>query len=105
MLCFTRQDLRGLQDLGDPNSLHLTTPNPQSGRERLRHLVMGSPDGVRGAINDVVLTYPDTRTYQRDVVVPLKLLGNLWYRAISAPDLGLRRTGDRNPQGSYISEE
>jgi len=28
------------------------------------------------AINDVVLTYPDLRTYQSDVAVPLKLLAD-----------------------------
>ncbi|MBW4462157.1 MAG: hypothetical protein KME47_18235 [Nodosilinea sp. WJT8-NPBG4] len=26
------------------------------------------------AINDVVLTYPDLRTYEKDVAIPLKLL-------------------------------
>lgn len=30
------------------------------------------------AINDVVLTYPDLRTYQSDVAVPLKLLAEFW---------------------------
>jgi len=30
------------------------------------------------AINDVVLTYPDLRTYQLPVAVPLKLLAKFW---------------------------
>lgn len=30
------------------------------------------------AINDVVLTFPDLRTYQSDVAVPLKLLAQFW---------------------------
>ncbi len=30
------------------------------------------------AINDVVLTYPDLRTYQSDVAVPLRLLAEFW---------------------------
>lgn len=30
------------------------------------------------AIDDGVLTYPDLRTYQRDVAVPLKLLAEFW---------------------------
>ncbi|MEP0949533.1 MULTISPECIES: HNH endonuclease domain-containing protein [Cyanophyceae] len=30
------------------------------------------------AINDVVLTYPDLRSYQSDVAVPLKLLAEFW---------------------------
>ncbi|MGG6241598.1 HNH endonuclease domain-containing protein [Nodosilinea sp. AN01ver1] len=30
------------------------------------------------AINDVVLTYPDLRTYHSDVAVPLKLLAEFW---------------------------
>ena len=71
MLCFTRQDLRGLQDLGDQNPLHLTTPNPQPGRERLRHLVIGSPEGVRSTINLLhVLTYAEQATWSPLVTIP-----------------------------------
>ena len=71
MLCFTRPDLRGLQDLGDLNPLHLTTPNPQPGRERLRHLVIGSPEGVRSTINLLhVLTYAEQATWSPLVTIP-----------------------------------
>jgi hypothetical protein len=44
MLCFTRQDPRVLEELGDLNPLRLANPNPRP--ERLRHLVIGSPEGV-----------------------------------------------------------
>lgn len=30
------------------------------------------------AINDVVLTFPDLRTYESDVAIPLKLLAKYW---------------------------
>ncbi len=71
MLCFTRQDLRGRQDLGDLSPLQLATPNPQPGRERLRHLVIGSPEGVRGAINLLhVLTYAEQATWSQLIAIP-----------------------------------
>jgi hypothetical protein len=71
MLCFTRQDLRGPQDLGDLSPLHLTTPRPQPGRERLRHLVIGSPDGVQATINLLhVLTYAEQATWSPLVTIP-----------------------------------
>lgn len=53
------------------------------------------------AINDVVLTFPDLRTYQSDVAVPLKLLAQFWtayYWPFVDPDMpiqqGHRRLGD-----------
>jgi hypothetical protein len=53
------------------NSLCLETPNAQPGRERLRHLVIGSPDGVRGAINHLhLLQYPEQREWSRLVNIP-----------------------------------
>ena len=71
MLCFTRQDPRVLPELGDLNPLRLATPNPQPGRERLRHLVIGSPDGVRGAINHLhLLRYAEQREWSRQFAIP-----------------------------------
>ncbi|MGG6238371.1 hypothetical protein ACQ4N7_06990 [Nodosilinea sp. AN01ver1] len=71
MLCLTRQDPPVLQELGDSNPLRLTTPSAQPGRERLRHLVIGSPEGVRGAIHHLhLLNYAEQREWSRLVTIP-----------------------------------
>jgi len=71
MLCFTRQDPRVLQELRDLNPLHLANPSPQPGRERLRHLVIGSPEGVRATINLLhVLTYAEQATWSQLITIP-----------------------------------
>ncbi|PSN10949.1 hypothetical protein C7271_25255 [filamentous cyanobacterium CCP5] len=71
MLCFTRQDLGVLAELRGLNPLRLATPSPQPGRERLRHLVIGSPDGVRGAINHLhLLRYAEQREWSRQFTIP-----------------------------------
>jgi hypothetical protein len=60
MLCLTRQE-----------PLRLATPNPQPGRKRLRHLVIGSPGGVRGAINHLHLVqYAERLEWSRQVTIP-----------------------------------
>jgi hypothetical protein len=47
------------------------TSAAQPGRERLRHLVIGSPDGVRGAINHLhLLRYAEQREWSRLVTIP-----------------------------------
>jgi hypothetical protein len=46
------------------------------------------------AINDVVLTFPDLRTYQSDVAVPLKLLAQFWtayYWPFVDPDMPIQQ--------------
>ncbi|MGG6241015.1 hypothetical protein ACQ4N7_20525 [Nodosilinea sp. AN01ver1] len=69
MLCFIRQDLRVLPELGGLNPLHLANPNPRP--ERLRHLVIGSPEGVRDTINLLhVLRYADQATWSQLVTIP-----------------------------------
>ena len=69
MLCFTRQDLRVLQELGGLNPLRLANTNPRP--ERLRHLVIGSPEGVRDTINLLhVLRYADQATWSQLVTIP-----------------------------------
>ena len=69
MLCFTRQDPRVLQELGDLNPLRLANPSPRP--ERLRHLVIGSPEGVRGAIYYLhLLQYAEQREWSRLVTIP-----------------------------------
>jgi len=71
MLCFTSPDPRILRESGDLSPLQLATPNPQPGRERLRHLVIGSPDGVRGAINHLhLLRYVEQREWSPLVPYP-----------------------------------
>ncbi|MGB3309372.1 MAG: hypothetical protein WBG32_05985 [Nodosilinea sp.] len=51
--------------------LLLANPEAQPGRERLRHLVIGSPDGVRATINLLhVLTYAEQREWSRLVTIP-----------------------------------
>ena len=71
MLCLTRQDPRVLEELGGLNPLCLATPNSQPGRERLRHLVIGSPEGVRGAINYLhLLHYAEQREWSQLVTIP-----------------------------------
>ena len=58
------QDLRGLEDLEG-----LTPPNP--GRERLQHLIIGSEEGVRGAINSLhLLRYAEQFEWSRLFAVP-----------------------------------
>ena len=70
MMSFT-SGTGSLQGSRYPDSLRLATPNPQPGRERLRHLVIGSPDGVRGAINHLhLLRYAEQREWSRLVTIP-----------------------------------
>ncbi len=69
MLCFTRQDLRVLQELGGLSPLHLVNPSPRP--ERLRHLVIGSPERVRSAIHTLhVLNYAEQATWSQLVTIP-----------------------------------
>ncbi|MGB3309156.1 MAG: hypothetical protein WBG32_20645 [Nodosilinea sp.] len=69
MLCFTRQDLRVLEELGGLDPLRLANPSPRP--ERLRHLVIGTPEGVRGAINYLhLLRYAEQREWSQFVTIP-----------------------------------
>ncbi|WP_051158469.1 hypothetical protein [Nodosilinea nodulosa] len=52
--------------------LLLANPEAQPGRERLRHLVIASPEGVRATINLLhVLTYAEQREWSRLVTIPI----------------------------------
>jgi len=65
MSCFTSEDLRGLQDLGD------LSPTPNPGRERLQHLIIGSEQGVQGAINHLhLLSYAERIEWSRLFTIP-----------------------------------
>jgi hypothetical protein len=88
MLCFTRQDLRVLQELGGLDPLRLANPYPQPGRERLRHLVIGSPDGVRSTIHTLhVLNYAEQMT---------------WSQLIAIPESGILITPEQGEAFSYL---
>ncbi|MBD1872116.1 hypothetical protein H6F75_01350 [Nodosilinea sp. FACHB-131] len=51
--------------------LLLANPNAQPGRERLRHLVIGSPEGVQGAINHLhLLQYAERLEWSRQFTIP-----------------------------------
>lgn len=53
------------------NPLLLANPEAPPGQERLRHLVIGSPEGVRATINLLhVLTYAEQATWSRLITVP-----------------------------------
>ena len=59
------------------------------------------------AINDVVLTYPDLRTYQSDVAVPLKLLAEFWvayYWPFVDPDRHIQQGQRAQRQGQTIND-
>ncbi len=88
MLCLTRQDPRFFQKTGDLNPLRLATPNPQPGRERLRHLVIGSSEGVRGAINHLHLVQYAERLE--------------WSRLFTIPESGVLITPEQGEVFSYL---
>ncbi|MBW4483539.1 MAG: hypothetical protein KME14_13430 [Tildeniella torsiva UHER 1998/13D] len=51
--------------------LLLANPEAQPGRERLRHLVIGPPEGVRATINLLdVLHYADQATWSQLITIP-----------------------------------
>ncbi|MBD2108704.1 hypothetical protein [Nodosilinea sp. FACHB-13] len=51
--------------------LLLSNPAAQPGRERLRHLVIGSSDGVQGAINHLhLLNYAERLEWSRLFTIP-----------------------------------
>ncbi|MBD2232599.1 hypothetical protein [Phormidium tenue] len=51
--------------------LLLANPDAQPGRERLRHLVIGSPEGVQGAINHLhLLQYAERLEWSRQFTIP-----------------------------------
>ncbi len=88
MLCFTRQDPRFLEETGDLNPLSLANPSPQPGHERLRHLVIGSTDGVRSTIHTLhVLNYADQMT---------------WSQLIAIPESGILITPEQGEAFSYL---
>ena len=88
MVCFTQPESRLFEKAGILNLLHLATPSPQPGRERLRHLVIGSPDGVQSTLHQLhVLNYADQAT---------------WSQLITIPDSGIVITPEQGEVFSYL---
>lgn len=51
--------------------LLLAQPDAQPGRERLRHLVIGSPEGVRSTIHALhVLNYAEQSNWSKLIMIP-----------------------------------
>jgi hypothetical protein len=71
MVCFIQPEARFPQEPRPLNSLCLANPAAQGGRERLCHLVLGSPDGVRATINRLhLLTYAEQGHWSPLVTIP-----------------------------------
>jgi len=89
MLCFTSPpDPRFFGKTGDLNPMQLTTPNSQPGRERLRHIIIGSPEGVQATIKTLqVLNYADQAT---------------WSRLLNVPESGIVITPEQGEVFSYL---
>jgi hypothetical protein len=89
MLCFiSPPDPRSFQNSGDFNPLRLTPPHSQPGRERLRHIIIGSPAGVQATIKTLqVLNYADQAT---------------WSRLLEVPDSGIVITPEQGEVFSYL---
>jgi hypothetical protein len=66
-----RPDLQLLGESGDLAPLGLTPPTPNPGRERLQHILIGSQDGVQGAINHLhLLSYAEPFEWSRLFTIP-----------------------------------
>ncbi|WP_017301500.1 hypothetical protein [Nodosilinea nodulosa] len=71
MLCFTQPEARFFQKTGLLDPLPLANPRPQPGRERLRHLVIGSTEGVRSTLHQLHrLNYADQATWSQLITIP-----------------------------------
>ena len=71
MLCFTHPDPSVLQEPRGFSPMKLANPAAQPGRERLRHLIIGSPAGVRAEIKVLhVLTYAEQHLWSELITVP-----------------------------------
>jgi hypothetical protein len=88
MLYLTNPDSRVLVEPRNLNPLRLANPDVQPGRERLRHLIMGSPEGVRSTIHTLhVLQYAEQCT---------------WSRLLKIPESGILITPEQGEVFSYL---
>ena len=66
----------------------LSSPNSQPERERVRHLILGSPEGVRSTIHMLhVLNYAEQAT---------------WSKLLTIPESGLLITPEQGEVFSYL---
>ena len=74
IVCFTRETLAALTDAAialPPEPLRLASPPLPPGRERLLHLVIGTPDGVRAVVNTLhQLRYAEQGHWTPPFVLP-----------------------------------
>lgn len=71
MLFFINPDLGVLQEPRGLNPLRLANPQPQPEREPLRHILIGSADGVRQTIHTLhKLNYVEQHAWSKLIQVP-----------------------------------
>jgi hypothetical protein len=71
MLCLPYLLLSARQGEAKSPLLLANADEAHPGRERLRHLVIGSPEGVRGAIKHLhLLRYAEQREWSRLMTIP-----------------------------------
>lgn len=71
MRCFIHPDAGALSAPRQPNPLPLIQPPTQPGREQLRHLLIGSPEGVRQTIHTLqVLNYVEPLAWSQLIQIP-----------------------------------
>ncbi|NEQ31881.1 MAG: hypothetical protein F6K04_12900 [Leptolyngbya sp. SIO4C5] len=88
MLFYIHPNLPDLTNLGDTEPVRLHIPRAQPERERLRHLIMGSQDGVRSTIHALhKLNYADQ---------------GLWSDLITIPPAGILLTPEQGEVLSYL---
>ncbi|NEQ32538.1 MAG: hypothetical protein F6K04_16305 [Leptolyngbya sp. SIO4C5] len=88
MLFYIHPNLPDFTNLGDTEPLRLNVPRAQPERERLRHLIMGSPEGVREAIKILhVLHYADQ---------------SLWNNLLTIPESGILLTPEQGEMFTYL---
>ncbi|MDJ0708720.1 MAG: hypothetical protein QNJ46_36115, partial [Leptolyngbyaceae cyanobacterium MO_188.B28] len=90
-LCFIQPDPWVLQEPRDLNPVQLAHPITQPGRERLRHLIIGSPERVQSVIKSLhVLNYAEQ---------------HLWSQLITIPASGILITPEQGEALSYLMRD
>ena len=71
MLFINPEDPRVLTEPSGRELMRFVSPNPLPERDRLRHLIIGSPEGVRSAIHHLhVLNYAEQLAWSQLIAVP-----------------------------------